>query len=133
MSIMRIVIAIAILFEVVGSIQIALDFPLPVALFGVVLGNTSSALVRILTVLISAVVTVGLWKRSWVAAIAYALVNLIRVTSSFYNYLRLGPDEIEQITGVRAQPMASTYFVIYVILVATLTLAVMRQRKYFNG
>ena len=130
-SVVPIVIVIAICFEVVGVIQIALDFPLPLALFGVVLGNASSALVRILTMLITGVVTVGLWKRFWAAAITYAVVNVVSVMSSFYNSLRLGPDEIQQITGVRAQSMSSTYLVIYVVLVAALTFAVMRQRKYF--
>jgi hypothetical protein len=127
-----IVIIIAILLDVVGVIQIALDFPLRLALFGLVLGNASSAVVRILTILGTGVIILGLWKRFWAAAIAYAVINLVSVISSFCNYLRLGPDEIQQITGVRAQSMPSTYMAIYVILVTLLTFAVIRQRKYFS-
>jgi hypothetical protein len=129
---MPIVIVIAILLDVVGVVQIALDFPLPLALFGVVLGTAPSAVVRILTILVAGVIILGLWKRFWAAAIAYAVVNLVSVTSSFCNYLRLGSDEIQQITGVRAQPMSTTYVAIYVILAAILTFAMVRQRNYFT-
>ena len=129
---MPIVIVIAILIDVIGAIQIALDFPFRLALFGVVLGSVPSAIVRILTILVTGVVVLGLWKRVWAAAIAYAVVNLVSVTSSFCNYLRLGPDEILQITGVRTQSTSSTYMVIYAMLVAVLIVAVIRQRNYFR-
>jgi hypothetical protein len=127
-----IIIIIAILVDAVGIILIGIEFPLRVALFGVVLGNGPSAAARIFIILCTGFIIVGLWKRFWAAAIAYAVVNLAGLTSSLCNYFRLGPNEIHQITGVRAESMPSTYIAINVIFVALLIFGVIRQRKYFS-
>lgn len=101
------------------------------ALFGMVLGNDLSVAVRILTILVSAIIVLGLWKRVWIAAIAYALTNMVGVLASVFNYIRLHPVDFQTISGLRAEPLPMTYLALYVTLIAILTFAVVRQRDYF--
>lgn len=129
---MPMVIVIACIVELLGMAQVALDPRMPPATFGIVLGMSQSAIMRTFTILVSGLIIFGLWRRFWIGAIAYAAVNLISVVSSICNFLALGPEEIHQMTGERAQPMSSVYMVAYVLITAVLTIAVLQRRDYFT-